>query len=323
MPDIITQEQSPEEAIRQAFGRKKTIKSTGIMIYPYSAERELVRLMWGELKIVRDVYNKYLPEIERIYNENRLNVDGVRYDSKILNFSERFSRTIRKMEKEIAAKVQDFDTETFMKKVAKRAKTNNIREWKRLIKRTFGLDLDENYYNNGTYNHMIDDWVSENVKSIKAITEEQLPTMKNIILEGYFNGDSITKIKNQIVKQLGKEKRHARQIAVDQMGTLNAQITRYQQQKAGCDKYWWCAVMDSRTRESHAFFHGKIYSWDAPPMGWYRTKRGIVYTRACHPGEDYGCRCVAMPVFEVGSVMIPIEKKIKPKIASKKKTTKK
>jgi uncharacterized protein with gpF-like domain len=77
--------------------------------------------------------------------------------------------------------------------------------------------------------------------------------------------------------------------------------------------------MDSRTRESHAFFNGKIYSWDAPPMGWYRTKRGIVYTRACNPGEDYGCRCVAMPVFEYGSVMIPVEQKSRPK----KKTVKK
>ena len=322
MPDIITKQQSPEESIRKAFGRKKTIKSTGIMIYPYSAERELVRLMWGHLRIVRDVYNEFLPEIERIYNENRLNVDSVRYDTKILDFSERFSRTIRKMEKEIAKRVENFDTETFMKRVAKRAKSNNIREWKRLIKRTFGIDLDGNYYNTGTYNFMIDNWVAENVKSIQAITENQLPTMKNIIMEGYFNGDSITKIKNQIVKQLGVEKRHARSIAVDQMGTLNSQITRYQQQKAGCDKYWWCAVMDSRTRESHAFFHGKIYSWDAPPVGWYRTKRGIVYTRACHPGEDYGCRCVAMPVFEVGSVFIPIEKKTKPKIANKANTKK-
>ena len=318
------QTESPEESIQKAFGRKKTIKSTGIMLYPYSAERELVRLMWAQLKIVRDVYNKYLPEIERIYNENRLNTDGVRYDTKILQFSERFSRTIRKMEKEIAKRVEDFDTETFMKKVAQRAKSNNIREWKRLIKRTFGIDLDGNYYNKGTYNFMIDSWVADNVKSIKGLTEEQWPTMKNIIMEGYFNGDSITKIKNQIVKQFGKDKRHARQIAVDQVGSLNAQITRYQQQKAGCDKYWWCAVMDNRTRESHAFFHGKIYSWDAPPMGWYRTKHGIVYTRACHPGEDYGCRCVAMPVFEVNSVMIPIEQQKHPKIMPlKKKTTKK
>ena len=42
-----------------------------------------------------------------------------------------------------------------------------------------------------------------------------------------------------------------------------------------------------------------MFSYDDPPEMWYMTKHGIVYTgRRCNPGEDYGCRCVALPIFD-------------------------
>jgi len=46
--------------------------------------------------------------------------------------------------------------------------------------------------------------------------------------------------------------------------------------------YIWRTVGDGNVRPSHAANDGQIFAWDNPPP-------------TGHPGEDYGCRCVAEP----------------------------
>ncbi len=50
-------------------------------------------------------------------------------------------------------------------------------------------------------------------------------------------------------------------------------------------RYIWKTQGDSKVRDSHRKNHNKIFSWDDPP-------------ETGHPGEDYGCRCVAVPYHE-------------------------
>ncbi|MCF4097305.1 phage minor head protein [Maritalea mediterranea] len=46
--------------------------------------------------------------------------------------------------------------------------------------------------------------------------------------------------------------------------------------------YIWTTRQDQKVRASHAANHGKIFAWDNPPP-------------TGHPGEDFGCRCRAVP----------------------------
>ncbi len=46
--------------------------------------------------------------------------------------------------------------------------------------------------------------------------------------------------------------------------------------------YVWRCVGDERTRSEHEERDGEVFSWDEPPEGG-------------HPGEDFGCRCLALP----------------------------
>ena len=49
------------------------------------------------------------------------------------------------------------------------------------------------------------------------------------------------------------------------------------------EKYYvWYTRNDNKVRNLHAERHGKIFRWDTPPQGG-------------HPGEDYNCRCLAIP----------------------------
>ena len=55
--------------------------------------------------------------------------------------------------------------------------------------------------------------------------------------------------------------------------------------------YTWKAVGDGKTRKSHKDNHNKKFAWNKrPPTG--------------HPGEDFGCRCVAEPYFDSLSDLI-------------------
>jgi SPP1 gp7 family putative phage head morphogenesis protein len=57
----------------------------------------------------------------------------------------------------------------------------------------------------------------------------------------------------------------------------------------GVTHYQWQAVMDARTRESHARLDGRVFAWDDPPLSDPPDHHS-------HPGQIWNCRCVAMPI---------------------------
>jgi SPP1 gp7 family putative phage head morphogenesis protein len=106
------------------------------------------------------------------------------------------------------------------------------------------------------------------------------------------------------------EKDRALFIARDQTSKLNADLTKQQQADAGVEEYVWDSSGDSRVRPCHAALNGKTFNWNDPPEMWYETKKGRVNTgRRCHPGEDYQCRCVALPKFNLETLNLPWEGK--------------
>ena len=63
---------------------------------------------------------------------------------------------------------------------------------------------------------------------------------------------------------------------------------------AGVPKYKWGTVVGSpghEVRHSHAILKGKIFRWDNPPVVNEKGDRK-------NPGEDFGCRCFAIPIVE-------------------------
>ncbi|MBB4304089.1 hypothetical protein GGD81_003144 [Rhodobium orientis] len=59
-------------------------------------------------------------------------------------------------------------------------------------------------------------------------------------------------------------------------------INLSQKQTHPTSHYVWRTRGDGKVRPSHAANDGKIFAWDNPPP-------------TGHPGEDYGCRCIAEP----------------------------
>lgn len=295
-----------QEAVKGKFRGHQPLRSRSIPHYPDTAEREFKRVTNGYVRLLKKSLMEHLPVIIEEYRREQRN--DSRMDAS-RNLEDKVRRELQKVAEELEQKLAAFGLDNLVKKIAKLTKTNSLKEWKRVCKDTLGIDLMDDYYNGDFYEEALRRWVDENVQKIKSIPNDTLGSMREIILDGFRKGRTVTDISKEIQKEYSVTRRKAQALARDQVSSLNAKISQMQQKDAGCSKYRWSSSKDSRVRDCHRFLDGKEFSWDDPPEMWYETKSGRVYTgRRCHPGEDYLCRCVAIPVFDFDTVDVPMQK---------------
>ena len=298
-----------QNAVKDRFKGKKRIVSKTAPLYPSSAEREMVRIAAAYMREYNSELKKYLPELMKAYRENEV----IRKDSTDFRtddtreFNKKLEEVMRRINESMTGRLSKFRLQTRVKKAAELLKSTSTREWKRVVRDTLGINLLDDYYKGEFYEQAIASWVTDNVSKIKSIPEQSLSEIHSIVNDGYLQGRTAKDIAKDIQAEYDLSKGMAQMMARDQIGTLNAQITQQQQRDAGCTCYEWSDSGDGRVRDCHKALHGKIIDWNNPPEMWYMTKsRGKVMTgRKCHPGEDYQCRCCALPVFNFETVDVP------------------
>ena len=261
-----------------------------------SAERELARVaIWfvnmavAESKqMVRSAMREY--EEPEEYREDASGdfISHLRWSR--LSAAERLSRKTGALKK----------LQRMVDRIGHMALLHAVNDWDNMVAEVFGKHVDKELYQD-EMKYLISSWIHQNVSLITSIQTAYLGTVEDIIRWGYETRQPKINIYRRLEKMVGLTRRHARFIACDQLGTLNSQITRHEHESAGISLYRWVTKHDSRVRDSHRAFDGKVFSWESPPDGWYITKKkGLVLTgRRCHPGEDYMCRCTAQPVFDL------------------------
>jgi len=77
-------------------------------------------------------------------------------------------------------------------------------------------------------------------------------------------------------------------------------VSKYRQvryEDAGVNKYMWSTSKDSRVRDAHRHLQGRIFRFDQPPVTDPATGARN------NPGEDFNCRCVAIPVLSTVNML--------------------
>lgn len=97
------------------------------------------------------------------------------------------------------------------------------------------------------------------------------------------HGLTVEELQARLLERGDVSESRAELIARDQTLKLNGAINEIRQTDAGIDQYTWSTSLDERVREEHAALEGRVFSWDDPP-------------EVGHPGEDFQCRCIALPV---------------------------
>ena len=137
----------------------------------------------------------------------------------------------------------------------------------------------------------IDQWVNTNINLIESGThapidgrrlKSVLGRVESMVHDAHASGLRVEELSGQL-QRMGVGKARANLIARDQILKLNGQINRQRQLAAGITQYTWSTSKDERVRDEHADLEGSVHDWNAPPPPG-------------HPGQDYQCRCTAIPI---------------------------
>jgi SPP1 gp7 family putative phage head morphogenesis protein len=141
-----------------------------------------------------------------------------------------------------------------------------------------------------------------NIDLIQSIPRQELDRVESIISRGQRQGTRVEVLREQIEKSFDVTTSRADLIARDQVLKLNSEVTQLRQRDLGITKYIWDTSKDERVRGSendpptgHAALDGLVFDWDDPPVV---NDKGDT----AHPGEDYQCRCVALPYIDLDAI---------------------
>jgi SPP1 gp7 family putative phage head morphogenesis protein len=129
----------------------------------------------------------------------------------------------------------------------------------------------------------------QNVALIESIAEKLLGDVFRVVTESIIDGTRVETLASRLAERYSVSESRARLIARDQTLKANASLTETRHAQAGVTQYIWSSSRDERVRPTHADLDGSVFSWDDPPVTSEDGARN-------HPGEDFQCRCVAIPV---------------------------
>lgn len=295
----LAHKQATQEAVSAQFRGGKRLLCKTHPIYPQGVEREFQRLTDAYMRLLNQSLKAHLPEIREAARREK---ENARRDdaSDLMGVVQ---RAFSAMGVEIEQKTASFGLRQKIERMAHLTRKLTIQEWKKAVHATLGIDILDDYYMGEFYREAMNEWVDKNVALIKTIPNDSLRKMKDIVTEGFRTGKTTTSVVKEIQSAYGVDKRHARLIARDQLAKLNSDLTKKQQKDAGVGEYTWSTSGDGKVRDGHRRLNKKRFSWDDPPVVDAKTGR------RCHPGEDYECRCVALPVFDIDTVDIPFVEK--------------
>lgn len=143
----------------------------------------------------------------------------------------------------------------------------------------------------GGFPEAIEGFRKRNIALIRSLQGRQLEEIRGILETAELQGLRVEVVRKQIIERFGVSRSKADLLARDQVLKLNGELTEKRQTQAGITRYRWSTSNDERVRESHEELDGEEISWDDPPETNADGDRN-------HPGGDYQCRCVAIPILD-------------------------
>ncbi len=131
-------------------------------------------------------------------------------------------------------------------------------------------------------------------KYIQEWKEKEIITLRKSIESNVLSGKRYEGIVKTIQKRYGVSKSKAQFLARQETNLMTAKLREARYDAAGVVKYRWSSVKGSPkhpVRPMHKALDGKIFSWKNPPVTSEDGRRN-------NPGEDFNCRCEAIPIVE-------------------------
>lgn len=126
-------------------------------------------------------------------------------------------------------------------------------------------------------------------RNVKNWAPHQVRRLHKMAARMEHGGASADTFSRQIMAEWGVTARKAKFLARQETNLLKASLLRTRCLDRGITRYIWRTAEDEHVREYHAALDGKVFRFGQPPVVSKDGRRG-------EPGEDYNCRCVAIPL---------------------------
>lgn len=136
------------------------------------------------------------------------------------------------------------------------------------------------------------DWGNNLELYIKGWAQENILKLREDIQPHILAGGRAQGLVKAIQDNYGVGVRKAKFLARQETALLMSKFQETRYRDMGISKYRWSSAHDARVRHDHQELNGEIFRFDSPPITDKKTGARN------NPGEDFNCRCVAIPVFD-------------------------
>lgn len=252
------------------------------ILYPKSSEREYYRLLRAMVKMLNKLS---LENIEPLK-------DVLRYDS---TDSEHISgKVLEELEVSgVKAEVMS-GIKRVMKGVDNTAKDNLRRSYRSCLQ----VDVFINDPGDtGLLEAVTSEWYSQQSQHVNSIVSNYTDKLATIVSNAVQRGSLYKDVQKEVKDLYNITDNRAKFIVRNEIGNLNAVTTKKRQEEAGIYCYEWRTSEDERVRASHAELNENLFFWHDSKVGEINGRK-IYPAPKFHPGMDYNCRCVAIPIID-------------------------
>lgn len=246
-------------------------KVTAQQMYPWAIERQLQEELSVEFQKAGVFYMREALRGHSYFYDSIDDLESARYNN---------DEVIGPIAQRVARQVEMFQSNTF-------ANFTDTVIGARYIPPTLSTEI-------------TDTWEKNFMTLCRSANDEQKKKISEIVNNAVMNGNNISDTTKQIRSIIGKfSKSKASLIARTETAKLNMAISKAQMEECGIEYYEWACVLDERSRQSHIKMDGRICIWNNPNK-YYNLRTHKVVDRPqsavhLHPGDDYNCRCIALP----------------------------
>lgn len=252
-------------------------------------------LLSGKIEYVNGVFKgQFSVKLTKEFNKL-----GIEYNERISGFKKEINKLPTTIQSAIAqAKLinQTINNNMLAKIATLQISENKIKDvktkYKSIIK-TIDEQLEINIDLTDAEKEIIAEQYKNNLELyIKTFLDDEIKKLRDEVEKSVNAGYRAEHLKELIKERYRVSESKAEFLAKQETSLLTSKYTQIRYKDAGINKYIWSTSGDNRVRHDHKQLDGKIISYDDPPIVDKTTGK------KAHAGEDFGCRCIQVPVIE-------------------------
>jgi SPP1 gp7 family putative phage head morphogenesis protein len=282
--------------------RRRTLRRPPKALLPHGPILEYQQVLHEIVDVytglVREILVPALSLIDQLSPvPTRADNDNARLDAPA---DETLARAMRQLRERVRLETSEQRLIGKVKQVGERVSRNQRREFEKQVKTVIGVYP---MVRDSFMREQMGLFVRQNVDLIQSIPEQSLQRVESLVNRSVRQGIRVEQMREKIAREFEVTTARADLIARDQVLKFHGELTQLRQREAGINTYIWDTSKDERVRGNpagkypdssgdHYSLDGNEYSWDDPPVVNDRGDRA-------HPGEDFQCRCQALPVIRL------------------------